>query len=246
MSPPAGPGAGPTKPPPRPSWAPRGQGGPCWVPAARGDSCSRERPQGGWQDMGLCRVSATSQGPVKDAAASQRRSPLHGHGPQALPRLVGGSVQTLSSPKPALAGTETTGMARTGALPMPATVPQMSQRPRGAPQGRPCQEQREGLGERLGRPWPRDAPASRPFALPHTQRGPRPRAPRLHFPPSPSPAACSAALPGAYWKRKLLGRQRVQQGSFGEERLGTAAGRARLSMLPGPGPVTGSVCSQCR
>lgn len=36
----------------------------------------------------------------------------------------------------------------------------------------------------------------------------------------------------------------VWRGSFGEAQLGSAAGTAQLSMLPGPGPVTGSVCSQ--
>lgn len=110
------------------------------------------------------------------------------------------------------------------------------------------------MGEWMGRP--RDAPlpngvekAALKPAMPQgscpTHSGVPSAGPHsCTSPPQPSPAACLAGLPSAYWKRKLLGRQRVQQGSFGEARLGSAAGTAQLSMLPGPGPVTGSVCSQ--
>lgn len=41
--------------------------------------------------------------------------------------------------------------------------------------------------------------------------------------PQPRPRSPALGLPHAYWKRKLLGRQRVRQGSLGEERRGEPA-----------------------
>lgn len=56
----------------------------------------------------------------------------------------------------------------------------------------------------------------------------RARCSRCPQPRSP----CCPVLPRGYWKRKLLGRQHVQQGSLGEERSGEPAGptpRSRAS-----------------
>lgn len=65
-----------------------------------------------------------------------------------------------------------------------------------------------------------------------------------HASPSPSPTAwprgCRTLTGrGSCWEGSACGGE--ASGRRGEAR---GAGRARLSVLPGPGPVTGSVCSQ--
>lgn len=100
---------------------------------------------------------------------------LHSAEPPATP---------LRSPKPALAGAEARGTARTGAL---HTAAASLVAPWGIP-GPPSHRrraQRERMGEQLRRPRPRDGPSSRPF--------PKERRKRLQSLPCPRAAAPDTA-----------------------------------------------------
>lgn len=161
-------------------------------------------------------------------------------------RAVGGCAAPRPQPplrslRPVLAGVEMRGTAGPGALPTPGAALQPGAA--GLDGGAAAEAVAEGAPANWPSPreWRKQLqtlPCPGAAAPARWHGGVPGRGPCSCMSPSPSPAAWPAALPSAYWKRKLLGRQRVQRGSFGEERL------ARLSMLPGPGPVTGSVCSQ--
>lgn len=164
---------------------------------------------------------------------------LRGCGPQVL----GGAAQRralshpLRSPKPALAGAETIGTARRGALPTPGTVLQPAPQGTPGPPGHPCQKQQEWMGEQLGRPQLRDAPASWPF--PREQRKwlrslPCPRAAASDTVGSPAQGP-AAILPPQTFTCGVTGR--AAQRLLEEEAAGKAAraagqlwgGEARLS-----------------
>lgn len=55
--------------------------------------------------------------------------------------------------------------------------------------------------------------------------------PRARF-PQPFAHGLAAGLPHAYWKGKLLGRQRVRRGSLGEERRGAGSRQSAAVRAP--------------